>query len=50
MTEIKEKDSFLKNKYKFQKQNIGSGVGAYSGGILNLSESDLRRINGPGNK
>lgn len=45
MERIKEKDEFVRNRYKFN-QNIGSSVGTYKGGVLTLSDGDLRRING----
>lgn len=45
MDRIKKKDEFVKNKYKYN-DNIGSGIGKYKGGILNLSDGDLKRING----
>jgi hypothetical protein len=45
MDKIKEKDEFVRNRYKFN-EHMGSGVGRYKGGVLTLSEADLRRING----
>lgn len=45
MDRIRKKDNFVKNKYKFN-DNIGSGIGRYKGGVLNLSDGDLKRING----
>jgi hypothetical protein len=42
---LKDKNEFVKNKYKFNEVKSTS-VGHYSKGVLNLSKFDLEKING----